>query len=234
MAQQAVLVIEDDAAIRRGVVDALRFAGYKVLEAADGEAGLADAIGAEIDLVLLDILLPKKDGFAVLEELRTARPSLPVICLTAKGAEDDRVRGLKSGADDYVVKPFSAKELLARVEAVLRRSAERPRGVESLVVCGRTIDFSRREVRYSDGGRADLSPREADILAYLASNRGRAISRDELLARVWGFDPRNVRTRTVDMHIARLRELLRDDPASPEVILTVRSEGYMLAIPEGG
>lgn len=234
MPRGTVLVIEDDAAIRRGIVDALRFAGYKPLEATDGEAGLSDAIGADIDLVLLDILLPKKDGFSVLKELRKARPALPVICLTARGTEDDRVRGLQTGADDYVVKPFSAKELLARVEAVLRRSAERPRGIREIVIRGRTIDFERREIRWPDGARAELSEREAAILQYLAANRSRAIARDELLARVWGFDPRGVRTRTVDMHVARLREALRDDPAAPEVILTVRSEGYMLALPEDG
>lgn len=223
-----VLVVEDDQPIRRGIVDALTFAGYKVFEAGDGEAGLSAAVGAEIDLVLLDVLMPKKDGFAVLEELRRVRPALPVIMLTARGAEEDRVRGLRTGADDYVIKPFSVKELLARVEAVLRRSAERPRGVPSVTITGRTIDFERREVRLPDGGRAELSEKEAAILQYLAANPGRAIARSELLARVWGLNPRGLQTRTVDMHIARLREMLQDDPAEPRVILTVRSKGYML------
>ncbi len=229
-----VLVVEDDSPIRRGIVDALRFAGYKAFEAADGEAGLSAAIGAEIDLVLLDILLPKKDGFAVLEELRRARPALPIIMLTAKGAEEDRVRGLRGGADDYVVKPFSVRELLARVDAVLRRSAERPQAVASVAIAGRVVDFERREVRFPDGSRAPLSERGAAILQYLAANPGRAISRSELLARVWGFDPRGVQTRTIDMHIARLRDELRDDPSAPRIILTVRSKGYMLGkAPEG-
>ncbi len=227
-----VLVVEDDQPIRRGIVDALCFAGYRPLEAMDGEAGLAAAIGAEIDLVLLDVLLPKKDGFAVLEELRRARPALPVIMLTARGAEEDRVRGLRTGADDYVVKPFSAKELLARIEAVLRRSAERPRGTPTLAVAGRTINFERREVRLPDGSRAELSEKESAILQYLAANRGRAVARSELLARVWGLDPRNLETRTVDMHVARLRERLGDDPSGPRIILTVRSKGYMLAMKE--
>jgi DNA-binding response OmpR family regulator len=224
-----VLVVEDDQPIRRGIVDALKFAGYKAFEAADGEAGLAAAISAEIDLVLLDILMPKKNGFAVLEELRRVRPALPVIVLTARGAEEDRVRGLRTGADDYVVKPFSAKELLARIQAVLRRSAERPRGTPSLTIAGRTIDFERREIRFADGRRAEMSEREAAILQYLAANRGRAIARSELLSRVWGLDPRGLQTRAVDMHIARLREQLGDDPAEPRIILTVRSKGYMLA-----
>ncbi|MBN1488703.1 MAG: response regulator transcription factor [Phycisphaerae bacterium] len=232
MPRGTILVVEDDAAIRRGIVDALRFAGYQTFEAADGQVGLSSAIGAEIDLVLLDILMPKMDGFAVLEELRRVRPALPVIVLTARGAEDDRVRGLRGGADDYVVKPFSAKELLARVEAVLRRSAERPQAVAAIRIAGRTIDFERREIRQADGQCAVLSVREAAILQYLAANRGRAIDRSELLARVWGFDPRGVRTRTVDMHIARLRERLGDDPVNPTVICTVRGKGYMLAAEE--
>ncbi len=121
-----MVVIEDEDAIRRGIVDALRMAGFEPVEASDGEVGLKEARRAGVDLVLLDLLLPKKDGFEVLADLRVTRPSLPVIILTARGSEDDRVRGLRGGADDYVVKPFSARELLARVEAVLRRSPERP------------------------------------------------------------------------------------------------------------
>ncbi len=229
MSLRTVLVVEDDRAIRRGVVDALKFAGYQTHEAGDGEAGLQGALAGGIDLVLLDVVMPKRDGFAVLDLLRQARPALPVILLTAKGAEEDRVRGLKAGADDYVVKPFSARELLARVEAVLRRSPDRPNLVGTLTLGPRTVDFARREVRFADGTRAELSERESEILHYLAANPGRAISRDELLARVWGLDPRGLQTRTVDMHIARLRERLRDALEHPEVIVTVRSKGYMLA-----
>ena len=224
-----VLVIEDDAPIRRGLTDALAFAGYATLEAGDGRAGLDAALTCSVDLVLLDVLMPKMDGFGVLTELRKAKPSLPVIMLTAKGEEQDRVRGLKAGADDYVVKPFSATELLARVEAVLRRSPERPTDVRTLEIGGRRIDLERREVTLPDGTRETLSEREGETLAYLARNPGRAISRDELLSRVWELDPRGVHTRTVDMTMARLREALRDDPADPRVIVTVRAKGYMLA-----
>ncbi|NUQ67987.1 MAG: response regulator transcription factor [Phycisphaerales bacterium] len=224
-----VLVIEDDAPIRRGLADALAFAGYATLEAGDGRAGLDAALTCSVDLVLLDVLMPKMDGFGVLTELRKAKPSLPVIMLTAKGEEQDRVRGLKAGADDYVVKPFSATELLARVEAVLRRSPERPTDVRTLDIGGRRIDLERREVTLPDGTRETLSEREGETLAYLARNPGRAISRDELLSRVWGLDPRGVHTRTIDMTMARLREALRDDPADPRVIVTVRAKGYMLA-----
>lgn len=224
-----VLIIEDDGAIRRGIGDALRFAGYSVEEAADGVDGLQAAMAIEPNLILLDVLMPKMDGFAVLSEIRRARPTLPVIMLTAKGEESDRVTGLRAGADDYVVKPFSVNELLARVEAVLRRSAERPHAVAKLQIAGRKIDLERREVTLDGGIRELMSERETELLAYLIANRGRAVSRDELLQRVWGLDPRGMQTRTVDMTVARLREVLRDDPASPRVIVTVRAKGYMLA-----
>ncbi len=229
MALAKVLVVEDDGAILRGLCDALRFSGYATSEAPNGEAGLDLALTTDVDLVLLDILMPGMNGFEVLRELRRTKPGMPVIVLTAKGEEQDRVRGLRDGADDYVVKPFSASELLARVEAVLRRSAERPRSVKGIRVAGREIDLARREVVHEDGRRELLSEREGEVLAYLAANRGRAISRDELLSRVWGLDPRGVQTRTVDMTIARLREVLRDDPTEPSVIVTVRGRGYMLA-----
>lgn len=214
-----VLVVEDDAAIRRGIADALRFARYEVLECADGDSGLAAARTATIDLALLDVVLPGPSGLDILAELRRTRPTLPVILVTARGAEDDRVHGLRGGADDYVVKPFSARELLARVEAVLRRSPERPDDVQRIELGDCVVLLARREVRFGggteDGATPDhgpecrlLSEKEAEILAYLARHAGRAVSRDELLQRVWRLDPRGLETRTVDMHIARLREKL--------------------------
>ena len=222
-----VLTIEDDAAIRRGIVDALRFAGYDTIEAGDGQSGLEMASRRQFDLLLLDLVLPKRDGFEILREVRRLRPTLPVIVLTARGDEADRVRGLRDGADDYVVKPFSVKELLARVEAVLRRSAERPVDVSTIHFAGGTIDLNRREVRFSKNGRAELSEREAELLRYLAANSARAVAREELLANVWRIPPRGVSTRTIDMHITRLREKLRDDPSQPKILLTVRGKGYM-------
>ena len=233
MPLSSILVVEDDPAIRRGLVDALTFAGHDVREAADGAAGLQAALGG-VDLVLLDIMLPVMDGFSVLAEIRATKPGLPVIMLTARGTEEDRVRGLKGGADDYVVKPFSAQELLARVEAVLRRSPERPQTMEALEINGRAVDFQRREVRFADGTVTELSEKETELLHYLATHRGRAIARDELLSRVWGLDPRGIQTRTVDMHVVRMRERLRDDPNEPKVIVTVRGKGYMLAREENG
>ena len=234
MDRKRILVVEDDAAIRRGLVDALGFAGYTTLEASEGAAGLAAALSSDCDLMLLDLVLPGRDGLAILREVRAMWSRLPVIVLTARGSEDDRVRGLDLGADDYVVKPFSIKELLARIEAVLRRAPGRPRAVTLLSFEGGQADLEGNAVRFDDGGRAELSDRERELLRYLASHAGRAISRDELLAKVWGLNPAGITTRTIDMHVARLREKLRDDPSSPRVVLTVRGQGYMLVDPTQG
>jgi two-component system alkaline phosphatase synthesis response regulator PhoP len=185
------------------------------------------AVKCDFDLLLLDLVLPKRDGFAILEEVRRLRPTLPVIVLTARGEEADRVRGLRDGADDYVVKPFSVRELLARIEAVLRRSAERPVAVAEIEIPGGVIDLKRREVRFVKGERVELSEREVELVQYLAGSPQRAISRDEILASVWRISPEGVSTRTIDMHITRLREKLRDDPEQPSIILTVRGKGYM-------
>jgi DNA-binding response OmpR family regulator len=224
-----IVVIEDEQPIRRGVTDALRASGYEVAEAADGDRGLQEATRPGVDLVLLDLLLPRRDGLEVLRELRRARSPVPVIILTARGTEDDRVRGLTMGADDYVVKPFSARELLARVEAVLRRSLGRPGEVQGARLGRAVIDLGRREVCWSEGERAELSETEGAILGFLVAHRKRAVSRDELLTRVWGIEPVGLETRTVDMHIARLRTKLRDPSGrpGPEAILTVRAHGYM-------
>lgn len=225
----SILVIEDDNAIRRGLVDALKFSGYSVLEADNGKDGLDLAVEASIDLVLLDVLMPGMDGFEVLNRLRAARPTLPIIMVTARGAETDRILGLETGADDYVVKPFSARELLARVEAVLRRSPQRSEAVTCLQFENATVHLLRHEIQRADGETVHLSERETAILTYLASNKGRAIDRRELLQNVWGINPRNIATRTVDMHVARLRDKIEPDPSQPRIILTVRSKGYMLS-----
>jgi DNA-binding response OmpR family regulator len=226
-----VLVIEDDLAIRRGLRDALRHEGYGVLEAGDAVEGQRLALTAEIDLVLLDLVLPAGSGLEILERTREARPSLPVIVLTARGGENDRVRGLRLGADDYVVKPFSIRELLARVDSVLRRSPERTDGADSapLPLPAGEIDLQGLEVRFADGTATALSPLEADLLRYLAGNAHRATSREELLQWIWKVNPRHVQTRSVDMAVARLRRKLRDDDDPPRVLLTVRGKGYKLA-----
>lgn len=226
---QTILTIEDDAAIRRGVVDALNFVGYQVIEAGDGKAGCQMALSREYDLLLLDLVLPGMSGLEILEQVRKVRPTVPVIILSARGEENDRVSGLRLGADDYVVKPFSVNELMARVDAVLRRSPGRPSDVSTLKLADGEVDFNRCEIRFADGARFELSERERGLLRYLACHAGRAVDRNELLANVWQIDARGVSTRTVDMHVARLREKLRDDADRPVVLVTVRGKGYMLA-----
>lgn len=225
MNAKRILIVEDDAAIRRGVVDALGFHGYDVVEAADGTEGQERALRCAYDLLLLDLMLPGVAGLDILGVVRESHPTRPVIILTARGAEQDRIRGLKLGADDYVVKPFSVQELVARVEAVLRRSAERPSDLTTVSIPSGQLDLEQREIRFDDGARCDLSEREAELVRYLARHTGRAISREEILARVWGIDPGRTSTRTIDMHVARLREKLRDAPEQP-VLRTVRGKGY--------
>jgi len=230
--KQTILTIEDDAAIRRGIVDALSFAGFHVLQAATGDEGLEMALRSHYDLLLLDLVLPGPGGLDILKEVRHLRPTQPVIILTARGEENDRVEGLRRGADDYVVKPFSVKELLARVSAVLRRSPERPSDLTEIALPEGIADLARREVRFRDGERTELSEREIELLRYLATNVGRAIARDEILSNVWRISPQGISTRTIDMHVARLREKLRDNSSHPRVLLTVRGKGYMFARPD--
>ena len=224
-----ILTIEDDDSIRQGIVDALTFQRYDVLSAADGDSGFELAREAEYDLLLLDLALPGKPGFEILKQIRKLRPTQPIIVLTAKGQENDRIMGLKLGADDYVVKPFSIRELMARIEAVLRRSPGRPTHVPGVQIPGGFADFERRELRFGNDCRVELSERETELLEYLVSNRGRAISRDELLSSVWRLNPKGISTRTIDMHVARLREKLKDDSQQPRVLVTVRGKGYMFA-----
>lgn len=228
--KRTVLIVEDEDAIRRGIVDILKMANWQTVEAPDGVSGLEQARHAGIDLVLLDLLLPRMDGFQVLTEIRVTHPSLPVIILTARGSEDDRVRGLRIGADDYVVKPFSARELLARVDAVMRRSPERPQPVMTISSGDTVVDCGRREIVNGRDERQPLSQMEVDILQRLASNNGRAVSREELLSCVWGLNDGSVETRAIDMHITRLRQKLSgvSGQSATEWIVTVRGKGYML------
>jgi DNA-binding response OmpR family regulator len=212
--------------VRRGVVDALTYAGYEVLAASDGREGKEAALTARYDLLLLDLILPHFTGFEILEALQGNRAGQAVIILSAKGEENDRIKGLKMGADDYVMKPFSARELLARVDAVLRRTTERQALGQKHEVAGRVIDLTGAEIVY-DGKRQELSEREVGVLRYLIANPDRPIPRDELLRHVWGIDPNRIETRTVDMHIAHIRKKLGD--TSQDILETVRGRGYRLA-----
>ncbi|MGJ8697120.1 MAG: response regulator transcription factor [Verrucomicrobiaceae bacterium] len=227
MTTPTILVVEDDAAVRQGVVDALRFAGYEVISAADGAEGKEKALSARYDLLLLDLILPHFTGFDILEALGKSRAGQAVIILSAKGEENDRVTGLKMGADDYVVKPFSARELLARVDAVLRRATERQPLGEVHQLSGCTVDLTASEVRREDS-KVELSEREVALLRYFLANPNRPVPRDELLRHVWGIDPHKIETRTVDMHIAHLRKKLNDTDQS--VLATIRGRGYRLAV----
>jgi DNA-binding response OmpR family regulator len=228
MPAPCILTIEDDPAIRRGIVDSLKATGHVVWQADRAEIGIEKAIGKPCDLVLLDLVLPGGHGLDVLCEIRKQKPTLPVIILTAKGEEQDRIKGLRLGADDYVVKPFSVDELLARVEAVLRRSPTRSAQTPSLSLPHGEINWNSREIKSATGLTQVLSERECSLLDYLSRNPGRAIGRNELLQGVWQIDAKGVTTRTVDMHIARLREKLAHVCGANEAIKTIRGKGYMI------
>jgi DNA-binding response OmpR family regulator len=223
-----ILVIEDNHDLAFGLRNNLEIEGYDVDVAADGPAGLARAREARPDLIVLDLMLPGMDGYRVLRSLREDGLTAPVLILTARGEEADKVRGFRLGADDYVTKPFGLLELMARVEALLRRSGAEPRG--SAAPPARfgevEIDVATRTVRRA-GQPVALTPMEFDLLVALARRRGALASRVELLKEVWGHSSA-VLTRTVDTHIAELRRKLERDPSAPRHILTVRKVGYRL------
>ena len=221
-----VLVIEDNADLAYGLRNNLEIEGHEVLVAEDGPAGLAAALGSKIDLVILDLMLPGLDGFRVLKLLRESDAGTPVLVLTARSEEGDKVRGLKLGADDYVTKPFGVLELLARVDALLRRR-DRQEAVRTIDRFGGVeVDRGARVVR-RDGAPVALAPRELDLLLALLDADGTALSRASLMDRVWGYQA-DVLSRTVDTHMAELRRKLEPDPASPRHLLTVRKVGYRL------
>jgi DNA-binding response OmpR family regulator len=222
-----VLVVEDDEAMAVALRDGFAYEGYEVSVARDGEAGLALAREQPPDLMILDVMLPRMNGLEVCKLLRGEGSELPIIMLTARGQEIDKVLGLKLGADDYVTKPFSFMELMARVEAVLRRVRPGGRTQQAAQRFGDvTVDLARHEA--SKGGQAlELSPREFRLLGYLLERRGEVVSREELLDAVWGYDSIPF-TRTVDTHIAKLRKKIEDDPADPRHIITVHRLGYKL------
>ena len=226
MSLTQVLVVEDDSAIRVGVCDALESARYVATGVDSGEQAIAMLQVTRFDLVLLDVVLPGKDGMQVMQTIRELCPSLPVIMLTARGDVKDRIRGLGLGADDYVVKPFNVGELLARVEAVLRRVPLLADGHRFELPNGASIDTYRRVVHHMYGRMTSLSEKESDLLRYLCARRGQIVGRDELIERIWGINPRGLNTRTVDMHIARLREKIGDSQTDSPWIVTVRGRGY--------
>jgi len=225
-----ILIIEDDTAILRGLKDNLEYDGYGVLSATDGEQGYALIREKKPDLVILDLMLPLMSGYEVLRKVRAEGGTVPVLILTARGEEVDKVHGLNIGADDYMTKPFSVKELLARIQAIFRRASNSRAGSlpDELRFHDVVVDFLRFEA--SKAGRAlDLSRKEYGVLRLLASRSGEVVTRDELLDAVWGYD-RFPTTRTVDNHVALLRAKIEDDPARPRFLLTIRGVGYKLVV----
>ncbi len=227
MSGRRVLIVEDDDAMCAALRAGFESEGYEVALARDGEAALGLAAARAPDLVLLDVMLPRRSGLDVLKHLRRAGDRVPVILVTARGQEMDKVVGLKLGADDYVTKPFGFMELLARVEAVLRRSGEdRPAPPPPPVhrFGDVEVDLRRREARKA-GAAVDLAPREFDLLAFFLAHRGELVTREQLLDAVWGYHHIPL-TRTVDVHVAKLRKKLEDRPSSPVHLLTVHRQGY--------
>ena len=225
MTKRAILVVEDEAAIRTGVCDVLAYHGHAPMGVASGEEGLRLALGGEYALVVLDVMLPEMNGFDVCRSVRTQRPEQAILMLTARGAEEDVLEGFRCGADDYVTKPFSVSELVARVEALLRRAGHAERAVPAPFTFGAwTVDPELRTAS-SEGEAIELSAREVALLELFARERGRIVSRRTLLVEVWGLrHVEEIRTRTVDMHIAKLRKKIARRDA--ESIETVRGEGY--------
>lgn len=226
-----ILLVEDEPTIRTAVRDALRSQGYDVDDTVDGAEGLRRARMGGYDLLVLDLMLPGLDGLEVCRTLRREGNRTPIIVLTARGGEDDRVRGLQVGADDYVAKPFSVRELLARVAAQLRRGEWGPAatGPSRLDGPGVVVDLQRLEARRDGGQPEPLTPKEVEILRYLALHRDRVVSRGEFLTAVWGYPAgAAIETRTVENTIVKLRHKVERDPKRPALVLTVHGAGWKL------
>jgi DNA-binding response OmpR family regulator len=219
-----VLIVEDDDSMAVALRDGFEYEGYEVVVARDGSEGMKMATGEDPDLIILDVMLPKITGLDICKHLRNDGNEVPIIMLTARGQEVDKVLGLKLGADDYVTKPFSFMELMARVEAVLRRTGKNKEELESYEFGDIRVDFRQHEVRKA-GELVDFSAREFRLLEFFIEHRGEVISRDQLLDGVWGYENMPF-TRTVDMHIAKLRKKIEDDPHDPQYLVTVHRVGY--------
>jgi len=221
-----ILILEDELPMRTALTDLLSAQGYRVAACADGVSGLERALAETPDLLLLDVMMPGLDGFRVCREVRRVAPRLPILMLTAKGLVDDRVTGLDAGADDYLVKPFSSRELLARVRALLRRGERQAAPVETARFGDVTVDFLRQTCRRG-GAVVALSAKEFGILKLLAERAGEPVTRERFLEAVWGYNAFPT-TRTVDNQILALRQKLEVDPAQPRHLLTVHGKGYRL------
>jgi len=225
-----VLIVEDDAAILRGLTDVLRFEHFNVIAATDGDSGYRLALEKKPDLIILDLMLPNMSGFEVCRRLRTEGLSTPLLMLTARGEESDRVQGLDLGADDYVTKPFSIRELLARVRALLRRTQPQDTKLPDEVRFDDVVVDFRGFAAFKGDVAVDMTPKEFGVLRLLAARVGEAVTRDDLLSDVWDQHG-SPTTRTVDTHVASLRAKLEDDPSTPKRLMTVHGVGYKLTIP---
>ena len=219
-----VLIIEDDEAMAVALRDGFASEGFAAAVARDGAAGLEMATGDEPDLIVLDVMLPKLNGLDVCKEIRARGSDVPILMLTARGQEIDKVLGLKLGADDYVTKPFGFMELLARVEALLRRRTRPGPSAQSYRFGDVTVDFLKGEAT-KKGKDLELSAREFKLLRFFVERRGQVVGREELLEAVWGYTSAPL-TRTVDMHVAKLRKKIEDSPTDPRHIVTVHRAGY--------
>ncbi len=224
-----ILIVEDDPAILNGLLDVLVFNGYAAEGVPDGGRGLEQGLADHYDLIILDVMLPTMDGFAICRALRTRKPAQAIMMLTAKGAEEDVVTGFKAGADDYVSKPFSLRELMVRVEALLRRAGKHPADAQ---VCTHGIVFDGKTLRANAAEAVvELTRREMDIIAYLHRHKDRIVSKGELLTEVWHYADANIETRTVDIHMLKLRKKIAALVDQKPVIQTIRGEGYRLEQP---
>ena len=222
----SVLVVEDDRAILQGLLDVLVFNGYQAAGVEDGGQGLERALAERYDLLILDVMLPTLDGFSICKQIRKEKPNQAIVILTAKGSEDDIVRGFRAGADDYVSKPFSLRELMVRVEAVLRRAGKNL-GDEQIHSHGIFFDGKTLVATYKERGM-ELTRREMDIILYLYRKKDQIVSKKELLTEVWNYADPDIETRTVDIHMLKLRKKISRLIGDITFILTVRGEGYRL------
>ena len=230
-AKPRILVVEDEAAIRDGLTDLLVYHGFEVDAVGDGRDGLQKALSGQHDLLLLDVMLPGRDGFAICDEVRKVDRDVAIIMLTAKTSDEDIVNGLALGADDYIAKPFSIAQLVLRVKAVLRRSRALAEAASAIKLAG-DVEIDVQNLSGRRGNEAlTFTRREMEILEYLQRNTQRAVSRDELLTRVWGYDrSAEIETRTVDIHVAKLRRKIELDAKEPRSLITVRGAGYRLVV----
>lgn len=224
--QRRILVVEDEEALAIGIRDAIDHAGYHVEVALDGNSALETARAGDFHLIVLDLMLPGMSGIDVLKKLREEKHTVRVLVLTALADEEDLIRGFEAGADDYMKKPFSPRELLVRIEAQFRRAKMETEPPQMLELPGDIkVDLARLEV-HRDGTTVPLTPREGDILSYLIQHNDRVVTREDLLLDVWHYQSANVETRTVDIHIVGLRRKVEPEPSKPQLIQTVRGKGY--------